>query len=125
MVDSFMVSYICRKKLGSGLSKQNFIMGPCIKFGLLFSKISIGSRLHPVLFSVGTGVLCRWCSGRGVKLATLVHLVPGLRMCGATLPFSVDRNNGVIQSELPGGYWNFVCRSERNAVSILVADTMP
>ena len=45
--------------------------------------VQTASGAHPALYSMGSGVLSRGYSGRGVKLTTHLHLVPRLRMSGA------------------------------------------
>jgi hypothetical protein len=45
--------------------------------------VQTDSGTHSSSYSIGTGVLSRVCSGRGVKL-THLHLLPRLRICGST-----------------------------------------
>ena len=51
----------------------------------LFSKtVQIESGAHPASHSIGTGVLSQRCNGGGANLTPYLHLVPRLRMSGAT-----------------------------------------
>jgi len=49
----------------------------------------MGSETHPASYFMGTGVLLRGKSGRGVKLTIHLHLAPMLRMSGTIPSFTL------------------------------------